>query len=275
MQKHIIFILLIIPLFSISQPTYPWKPSTDSLQCLEHRIPVPEGFFRMEQEEGSFGNWLRHIPLKAGKPNVHLYNGEVKWNQSVHHAVLDIDVGTRDLQQCADAVMRLKAEYHYSRQDFTRIHFNYTSGDKVGFDKWKEGYRPIIQGNNVSWRKKYQPNDSYASFKSYMTNIFSYAGTYSLSRELEAVTHIENIEAGDVFIQGGFPGHAVIVMDVACHPVSGKKVFLLAQSYMPAQDIHILKNPNSPDFSPWFEATEGPLRTPEWPFPAGSLMRFP
>jgi hypothetical protein len=38
-----------------------------------------------------------------------LYNGAPKFRQDVHAAVIDIDVGTRDLQQCADATMRLRA----------------------------------------------------------------------------------------------------------------------------------------------------------------------
>ena len=64
--------------------------------------------------------------------------------------------------------------------------------------------------------------------------VFSYAGTASLSRELAPVNY-QDMKIGDVFIQGGHPGHAVIVVDIAVHPKTKKKVFLLAQSYMPAQ----------------------------------------
>ena len=59
-------------------------------------------------------------------------------------------------------------------------------------------------------------------------------------QELNRVQNIDAIEIGDIFIRGGFPGHAVLVVDMAIHPVSGQKAVLLAQSYMPAQDIHIL-----------------------------------
>ena len=48
-----------------------------------------------------------------------------------------------------------------------------------------------------------------------------------------------SLQPGDVFIKGGSPGHAVIVVDVAIYPQTGKTVFLLAQSYMLAQQIHI------------------------------------
>jgi len=277
-KSALILAVLLLPFALLAQPFYPWKPQADKQQSLQNRITCPPDYFPMELDSQSFGFWLRNIPLKAGKPKVHLFDGSAKWNQHAHEAVLDIDVGSRDLQQCADAVMRLKAEYHYAAKDYSGIHFNYTSGDKVDFERWRNGYRPIIQGNKVSWRKTASQDASYASFKKYMTNIFSYAGTYSLSRELKSVTHVENIEPGDVFIKGGFPGHAVMVMDVACHPVSGKKLFLLAQSYMPAQDIHILKNPNNQALSPWYEADDldkQALHTPEWTFEAGSLKRFP
>ena len=57
-----------------------------------------------------------------------------------------------------------------------------------------------------------------------------------------------SLQPGDVFIKGGSPGHAVIVVDVAIYTQTGKKVFLLAQSYMPAQQIHILVNPATVDY---------------------------
>jgi len=81
---------------------------------------------------------------------------------------------------------------------------------------------------------------------------------------------------GDVFIKGGFPGHAVLVVDMAANGATGEKRFLLMQSYMPAQDMHVLKNPKSADGTPWYAmpAQGQELVTPEWIFPAGTLRRF-
>jgi hypothetical protein len=77
-----------------------------------------------------------------------------------------------------------------------------------------------------------------------------------------------------VIIRGGFPGHAVIVMDVAVN-ASGKKIYLLAQSYMPAQDIHVLKNPMNADLSPWYEVNDDPIiYTPEYRFTKNELKRW-
>ena len=94
-----------------------------------------------------------------------------------------------------------------------------------------------------------------------------YAGSYSLSRELKLVKNIKEIRIGDVFIEGGFPGHSIIVVDIAINKKNQKKLFLLAQSYMPAQEIHILINPSNAQLSPWYEIDFGDiLDTPEWEF---------
>jgi len=107
-----------------------------------------------------------------------------------------------------------------------------------------------------------------------MKYIFSYANTGSLKKELTPVSSINEIQPGDVFIQSGNPyGHAIIVMDVAISP-DGSKLFLLAQSYMPAQETQILINPLDSQLSPWYEAKEGELITPEWKFNSSDLRRF-
>ena len=75
-------------------------------------------------------------------------------------------------------------------------------------------------------------------------------------------------------IRGGFPGHAVIVMDVAKNEY-GQKIYLLAQSYMPAQDIHLLINPLDADLSPWYRVDEGTkITTPEYDFKKSELKEW-
>ena len=83
-----------------------------------------------------------------------------------------------------------------------------------------------------------------------------------------------DIQVGDVFIQGGFPGHAVIVVDMVKNQ-EGEKRFMLAQSYMPAQELQVLKNPASDE--PWYSIPKlhEKLVTPEWNFASTDLKRFP
>jgi hypothetical protein len=108
-----------------------------------------------------------------------------------------------------------------------------------------------------------------------MNYVFSYANTGSLKNELKKVNNVSDITAGDVFIHKGRPyGHAVTVVDVA-QDKNGNKIFMIAQSYMPAQEIHVLKNPENNSISPWYSVDFGEeLQTPEWTFTKGDLFRF-
>jgi hypothetical protein len=255
---------------------YSWLTDYDINTALINKIPAPKGYERVEADENSLGDWLRHLPLKPLDSKMYLFNGTEKYRQDVHAAIVNIDVGTKDLQQCADACMRLKAEYHFNRGEFDKIYFNFTSGDKVSFEDWRFGRKPKISGNKVTFTPKSgTANNSYKNFKSYMNMIFNYAGTYSLSQELKKV-NISTIQAGDLFVVGGFPGHAMMVVDLAKN-ADGETIFLLAQSYMPAQNIHIVKNfkAESKTLGCWFSVDFGEqLETPEFTFPKGSLMRW-
>lgn len=243
-------------------------------QTLGERFTPPAGFERVPTVPGSFAEWLRSLPLKPGRGVVNLYNGRPKKDQQSHFAVIDIDTGTKDLQQCADAVIRLRAEYLFSVGRLDDIHFNFTSGDTARYLDWRDGLRPVVRGNNVQWVRKAPPDTSRDGFREYLETVFRYAGSASLERELVRVERLEDMQAGDVFIQGGFPGHAVIIVDLAQQKGGLKKVFLLAQSYMPAQDIHVLRNPKTG--GPWFDLDfGGTLATPHWKFKPAHLRRFP
>jgi hypothetical protein len=114
-------------------------------------IPSPKGYKRTNIKKDSFADWLRHLPLKKKNAQVYLHNGNLKLKQFVHNSVIDIDVGKRDLQQCADAVMRLRAEYLFSRNFYKEISFKFTSGDEYTFNDWKSGKYPKIKKNKVTW----------------------------------------------------------------------------------------------------------------------------
>jgi hypothetical protein len=251
---------------------YPWltgKPQA----TIGSRFTAPDGYRRSRLAPGCFGQWLRGLPLRPAGTPVHLHDGRKKVNQGVHAAVVDIDVGHRDLQQCADAAMRLRAEFLFFGGRFQDIHFNFTSGDEAAYMQWRNGYRPSVRGNSVSWLRRAGVETSYGSFRKYLDTVFTYAGTLSLSREL-TTRSTATLRIGDLFIRGGSPGHAVIVVDMAQN-AAGNRLFLLAQSYMPAQDIHILKNPDDPHLSPWYSVPVGStLRTPEWTFTTSDLKGF-
>lgn len=257
------------------QSPHPWITRRLPVETVETRILPPVGYARTGVADGSFAQWLRRLPVKPGRPAVLLFDGRSKANQDAHDAVLDLDVGPKDLQQCADAVMRLRAEWLYARGRQDEVSFTLTNGSVAAFARWAQGYRPVTgPRNTIRWVQSAGADGSYTSFRSYLEQVFIYAGSASLSQELTAVTDAAGIRAGDVFIRGGYPGHAVIVVDTA-DDAAGRRVFLLAQSFMPAQDIHVLRNPNDTVSSPWYSAEYGDrLITPEWVFVRTELRRF-
>lgn len=242
---------------------------------VQDRFNTPNGYKRTSVESNSFGEYLRNLPMKPHGYEVKYFNGKVKTNYNVYDGVIDIDVGDRDLQQCADAVMRLRSEYLYGQKKYDDIHFNFVNGFNAEYSKWRQGYRISISNDDkASWIKKSSPSTDYESFRKYLNVVFAYAGTASLHKELNSVK-IEDMQIGDVFIQTKNPyGHAVIVVDMAENE-KGEKLYMLAQSYMPAQDIQILHNRSDEKISPWYKLSDKEaVSTPEWQFTKNDLKRF-
>lgn len=240
---------------------------------IEERYLTLEGFKRVEVEKDSFGEFLRNQKLKPYGEKVLYYDGREKASRGVYDSVIDVDIGDSDLHQCADAIMLLRGEYLYLIGAYDKIAFNFVSGFKAQYKKWMEGYRIKVVGNNVSYHKATQPSNTYEDFRKFMDMVFAYSGTLSLEGEMESVD-IEDMEIGDVFIIGGSPGHAVIIVDMAINDAN-EKIFLLAQSYMPAQQTQILINPMDNNTSPWYSLkNKEKLITPEWKFDLDRLRRF-
>jgi len=206
------------------------------------RFKPSAGYTRVAVAPGSFGAYLQALLLKPAGSHTKTYTGSIARTDAYTAAVVEMSIGSQDLQQCADAIMRLRAEYLYQQKNYPAITFNFTSGFKCDYVHYANGYRYA----NENWVLKGKKDYSYPNFLRYMNLVFSYAGTLSLQKELKPVTNSKDIKAGDVFIKGGSPGHCFIVMDVAENSAHQKQ-FLLAQSFMPAQNIQVLQNG-----SPWF-----------------------
>ena len=244
-------------------------------QTIVTRFNAPEQYKRVMVEPHSFANYLRNLPLKKEGSAVLYFDGSPKRNFMVYEAVVDLPIGNRDLHQCADAIMRLRGQYFYDQEKYDQIHFNFTNGFRVDYKEWMDGRRMVVNGNTTYWSEPGTPSNSPEDFWKYMELIFTYAGTLSLSQELKPIP-IADLRIGDVFIVGGTPGHAVIVVDMVRHVETGEKLFLLAQSYMPAQELQILANPMDKGVGPWYSENFGDqLITPEWVFSSNQLMRFP
>lgn len=219
-------------------------------KTIKDRFKPPAGYEREAYKEKEFGHFLQQLPLKPIEDLVMYYNGRTKDRRDIYASVIDLPIGKRDLHQCADAVMRLRADYLYQNKRYDDIHFNFLSDSKPRY------YKSFAAGDY-----------SYPKYWKYLEYIFSYANTSSLHDELTTVKSMDDVHIGDIFVQKGNPiGHAIIVVDMVIDPKNGQKLVLLAQSYMPAQELQIINNPINKSLSPWYVLSGDVIRTPEWKF---------
>ncbi len=272
MDTKIFIIFFLIYSMTFSENKFINKNGT----TIKERFLLPEGFEREEYDKNSFEEYLRNLSLKKEGEKVKYYDGKIKNPANIYIAVVDMDIGSRNLQQCADSVIRLRAEYLYNVKRYNEISFKFTNGFKAEYIKWAKGERINVKNNKVYSEMTSKEDFSYKNFRKYLDIVFAYAGTISLEKELKKAGEMKNIRIGDVFIEGGNPGHAVIVTDTAINKKTNEKIFLLAQGYMPAQEIQILINTQDDKFSPWYSVREidEKIITPEWNFSKKNLKRF-
>ena len=210
-------------------------------------IPLPAGYKRMPVNN-SFAGWLGKMKLVTNTTLLQHDRQTVKY-QHGHYAIFDVPYNFEPLQQCADAVMRLRAEYIFASKAQPAISFWHKPNQTFSI-------------NSSCTRKQ---------LEAFLRNVFAWCGSYNLQQQLYKKS-ITSIAAGDVFVRGGSPGHAMIVVDVAVNK-KGERVFLLAQSFMPAQNIHVVKNIKDKQLSPWYKTT-GVIATPGYRFTAADLKSW-
>ena len=197
-------------------------------------VPAPWGYKRINGDDSAYSEFLRSLPLKEKGSKVMLFTGGESRFQSLNYSVVDIPL-LSNAEQCADACIRLRAEYLFNSGQYGRIHFKDVNGKTMN----------------------YTGGASRKAFNSYLRKVYGVASTFSLSREMKQ-RRLADMQPGDVFVYAATDrpgnhkyGHAIMVVDVAVNK-NGKKAFLLAEGNTPARNIHILRNFENPFRSPWF-----------------------
>ena len=194
-------------------------------------ISAPIGFERVAVAEGSFGEFIREFPIQKRGSHMEYFNGSTALGQYWGYAVLDLPMLSGS-EQCADVVMRMRAEYLWRSAQYNSIRFQSVTGEN----------------------QKYGGGSDRKAFENYMRKVYANSNTSSLSGELPSKS-FKDIEPGDVFVYGApdarHYGHAVLVADVARNPVTGKTAIMLAQGSTPALTMHIIRNMFHPTRSPW------------------------
>ncbi|WP_452599526.1 DUF4846 domain-containing protein [Pontimicrobium sp. MEBiC01747] len=223
----------------------------DSL-TIKSRVNTPKGYKRVKYNTGSFEDYLRNYKLKPFNSKIINYDGSEYYWQIGHIGILDVPVPKNGLQQCADALIRIRSEYLWDNNRKDEIGFNFTSGHYCSWLEYAEGYRPRINGNKVTFSKTAKSNHTKNNFYKYLNLIYTYSGTLSLYNELPQIKAIEKLKVGDMLIRGGTPGHIVMIADEAVNE-KGEKLFLLFQGNTPAQSVHLVKNLEDTELSPWYD----------------------
>jgi hypothetical protein len=278
----LVVVLLIISQFQPARPvvtaikTVFIQPNLVNEQgdSIASRVKVLEGYHRVKYPKGSFQEFIQNYPLKKFGAKVVNYDGSEYFYQSGHFGVLEVPVPKNGLQQCADALIRLRAEYLWKMNRKEDIGFEFTSGHYCSWKKYSEGFRPKVQGNKVSFHKTTAADASRQNFYQYLNLIYMYSGTLSLYNELSKVISSDQLQVGDMLVHPGTPGHIAMLVDETKNE-QGEKRFILAQGNTPAQSVHLLKNPNDHSINPWYNLSMGGyVEIPGYYFASAKFIRF-
>lgn len=211
------------------------------------RFAEPFGYSRVPYENDSFGEYVRSYPIYSYGSKVLMYDGSQSDRQWMAAAVFQLPLENYDLQQCADSVMRWYAEYYFAIQKHECIRFHF------------------IDGSLHSWVESEGYDGTYENLLDFLKVVFNHANTVSLEGESELVS-FNDLQIGDILVRGGYPGHALMVVDVAENE-KGNRAILLGQGLMPAQQFHVVINPGHIN-DPWYYYTElsDTITTPGYTF---------
>ncbi len=231
-----------------------WNISDPPLKTFDDVLPPPAIGPSKKFEEQSWQYFLQHLLIKEGV--VLDYKGNAIANQSKQAGIVQYDVGKADLQQCADALMRIRAEYLFSQKRYNEIGFHFVDGTYYSYRDYYKGSR-IIPGRKLTFVFLEPCLPTHETLRKYLNVVYTYASTISLAKELKKTNEFA---VGTVIIHPGSPGHCFIIIDEALDD-AGNKIFKLAEGYSPAQSIYVLSNLEEAGLSPWYHLTKGPITT--------------
>jgi len=214
-------------------------------QTIESYFEIPKNYKRIIQSD--YHNWIISREINT-KDKVKYFDGKtIDGLGTDYKAKFVYDIGKRNLHQCADAVIYNNARYFFDTKQYKKISYTFSHNTRV---------YSYVKEFNVFNEK---------TFKKYITMVWGYCGTWSLQEYDTIEVDIKEMQVGDMFLIGGFPGHTMSIVDIIENS-EGNKKFMLAQSFMPAQEQHILLNINDV----WFDS----VNEIPWNFTAKDLRRF-
>ncbi|MDR3086196.1 MAG: DUF4846 domain-containing protein [Christensenellaceae bacterium] len=244
----------------------PEPPAASGGDTIAQRLLPPTGYVRINAPAESFQSFLRNYALKPSGSPVLAYDGTERANAGAA-AVLKVDLGQKNHEGPAGAVLRLAAEYLFEQSRFSRISFTLGTQFDFSFDTWAEGKTLQVDGNSVKWVSGGDSGSGRDNFTRYLQTLFRYVSVDTLKKDMTLIedAEISPIEAGDIFLGVDANGKPVCAMvaDLVSAGAGGGRAMLLLEGGLPAQEAHIVQNPGDSVLSPWYECiSEGKIQTP-------------
>lgn len=230
-------------------------PDPASAGTVHQAFPPPAGFTRVAADD--WGRSLGALPLAPAERPVLTHDGRVV---SRTDRVIDIPLSKGDLQQCADSLIRLRATW--LKDAAKPVSFHATSGDPIPYARFSGGETPYAKGKGLAWRQ-----GSTGRWEDYLRLVFTWAGTWSLET-YDTVRATGALKPGDLLLEGGFPGHTVVLLDVATR--GDETLVLVGEGFMPAQSFHVEIGPHAG----WHAWTAEGLDLGHWSFEPTHHRRF-
>ena len=212
-------------------------------------ISLPsEDFQRITIEQNSFAVYLRQLPLKKPGSDVVNYKGEVfKSGSDTSVAyVVDMNITNRYLEQCMDVLVRLYADFLWQKKQAEELTLPLPGGHWLAWQNWKEGFRPVFRGINLSLIRATQPDSSFQSYRTFLNTVYSESHTQQFYHAYQPVKRMD-VNIGDMFIKKGTKGHAVMIVDMAINE-RGQMIALIGNGDTPACQFFLL---NYQTNNPW------------------------
>jgi hypothetical protein len=212
--------------------------------------------------------------LAAPGTPVRDYRGEIVVPGDDEHlgAVVAIDLGPRDSQHSADAVLRLYAEWRWFKEDLRMLFLSDTKLE-LPLQEWLGGERLVGAGAEPKWipEAAAEPKPSRAAFREYLDQVLAWSDGPALLAE-SVPLEPKDLGPGAFFLRPGHPAEALLVLDVGTSP-AGERVMLLAQALNPAQNMQVLRPRRD---SVWFSVRpDEPVSVPRsGPFSWRDLRRM-
>ncbi len=232
---------------------YPWikyspsgRPKAQS--ALKQRFPEPQGYQRIAVNPETLGEWLRNLPIAAPGTVVNDVNGKaaIVTLAGFVAAVVAIDMHA---EESADALLRLHAEWRFSKGDRESISYASNSGRVMPFSRWIGGERIVLKKQDWDWAVKVAPlsNPTYMDLRNFLDAAYQWTDPRALAiqgRVLDAT----DVAPGDYFVHAGKDPTLVIVLDVAKNS-AGEPAMLLGHVASPHQSLYVMRASKE---SAWF-----------------------